>query len=342
MRTKTLAASIDRSAFLSVLAGATLGATLGATSKASANNVGLAALVERELARLPKPHGAAVVISQSGKRVATVSVNSTHVFLAGSAFKIFVLTEFLRKVEQGKLSLGQSLSIDESVLVPGSPALFPDGKNITLRGAIPARIAAKLMIDYSDDTATDMLLKLVGPNDVRSLIREAGLSSVKIPDSIKRFFAYSSGYPANFNPPLTLFTKGKEVPGVVQGPPRDTLNDVETTCGSLDDYLTFYQRVSAGSFFTKSTTLTLWRSLSLSTLNSRIVPLGSVAYTKGGSVDGNGATSAEFAAGRMYTGPEHVVDYAIATNWQTKQTDSEIEPTFVDVCATILQTAASA
>ena len=338
MITRALATSIDRSVFLSVLAGA----TLGTTSKASAANAGLVALVERELARLPKPHGAAVVISHSGERMTAVRVNSSHVFLAGSAFKIFVLTEFLRKVEKGELSLGQPVSIDESVLVPGSPALFPDGKNITLRGSIPARIAAQLMIDYSDDTATDMLLKLVGPNDVRSLIREAGLSSVKIPDSIKRFFAYSSGYPANFDPPLTLFTEGKEVPGVAQGPPRDTLNDVETTCGSLDDYLSFYQRVAVGSFFTKATTLTLWRSLSLSTLNGRIVPLGSVAYTKGGSVDGNGATSAEFAAGRMYTGPEHVVDYAIATNWRTKQTDSKIEPTFVDVCASILKAAAPA
>jgi hypothetical protein len=291
------------------------------------------------LANLPKPNGAAVVVDKSGKRHTYVRVNSGHVFLAGNAFKIFVLTEFLRAVERGRASLAQLLSIDESVLVPGSPALFPDGKNITLRGQIPARIATQLMIDYSDNTATDMMLKLVGPSNVRSLIFEAGLSTVKIPDSIKRFFAYSSGYPADFDPPLTLFTEGKEVPGIVQGPPRDTLNDVETTCGSLDDYLTFYQEADTGSFFRESTTLNLWRSLSLSSLNGRIVPLGSVAYTKGGSVDGNGATSALLAAGRMYTGPEHVATYAIATNWRTKQPVSEIEPTFVKVCATILSAA---
>jgi hypothetical protein len=330
--------TIERSVFLGALAGATLASVPRPGVKAP----DLTALIERELAKLPKPHGAAIVISRNGKPFADTRLDSSHVFLAGSAFKIFVLTTFLQMVERGKASLGQLLPIDESALVPGSPALFPDGKNVTLRGQLPARIVAQLMIDYSDNTATDMMLKLVGADNVRSLIANAGLASVKIPDSIKRFFAYSSGYPVNFDPPLTLFTEGKEVPGVVQGPARDTLNDVETTCGSLDDYLAFYRRAETGEFFRTTTTLTLWRTLTLSTLNGRIVPLGSVAYTKGGSVDGNGATSAVFAAGRMYTGPQHIVDYAFATNWHTKQPVNEIEPIFVDACARILRAASGA
>jgi hypothetical protein len=82
--------------------------------------------------------------------------------------------------------------------------------------------------------------------------------------------------------------------------------------------------------------------LTLSSLNARMVPLGSVAYTKGGSVDRNGATSALLAAGRMYTGTKHIVDYAIATNWRTKRPVSEIEPTFVDVSTRILNAASYA
>ncbi|HEY6326631.1 MAG TPA: serine hydrolase [Candidatus Cybelea sp.] len=329
---------IDRPTFLYALAGATLIPASRAGTAAS----GLGALIERELARLPGPHGAAVAISKNRSRTLAIRLNSSLVFLAGSAFKIFVLTRFLQMVERGEASLGQLLSVDESVLVPGSPALFPDGKTITLRGALPARIVAQLMIDYSDNTATDMMLKLVGPDSVRSLIAGAGLTSVKIPDSIRRFFTYSSGYPASFEPPLTVFTEGKEIPGIVQGPARDTLNDAETTCGSLDDYATFYRLADSSAFFRKAATLTLWRALTLSTLNARIVPLGSVAYTKGGSVDGNGATSALLAAGRMYTGPQHIVDYAIATNWHTKQPVSEIEPAFVEVCGKILKAASLA
>ena len=46
------------------------------------------------------------------------------------------------------------------------------------------------MIEHSDNTATDMLLKFVGPDNVRSLIATAQLKNTAIPDSLRSFFGY--------------------------------------------------------------------------------------------------------------------------------------------------------
>jgi beta-lactamase class A len=317
--------------------------TLGAAAAATAADGGagnLNATIADELSRLPSPHGIALSVSNAGRELFSLRVRAHNVYLAGSAFKIFVLTEFLRMVERGEASLDEMLPLDESVFVPGSQAFFPAGNKVTLRGAVPAQVAAHMMIYYSDNTATDMMLKRVGPHNVRSLLSANGFSTIKIPDSTKRYLSYINGFPASLDPPWTLLAQGKDVPGIVQGPARDTLNDVETTCGSLDDYISFYERVDRGEFFREPSTLDRWRAFSISSLNGRIIPLGSIGYTKGGSVDGNGATSALFAAGRMYTGVSHIVSFALASNWRSKTKLSDIEPTFVEVCSKIL-TAAS-
>ena len=103
----------------------------------------------------------------------------------GSAVKTFILAEYLRS----DLSETAVMNIDDSVRSISSPvfgdqtyggAPRPDQE---LDGDTLARSALEAMITHSDNTATDAVLAAVGADNVRELISDLGLTSVKIPES---------------------------------------------------------------------------------------------------------------------------------------------------------------
>ena len=51
------------------------------------------------------------------------------------------------------------------------------------------------MISHSDNTAADMLLKLVDADKVRQFLSQAGLKNSTLPDSTREFFGYIFGIP---------------------------------------------------------------------------------------------------------------------------------------------------
>jgi beta-lactamase class A len=107
----------------------------------------------------------------------------------GSAVKTFILAAYLREIEGGRLTLDQQLAIDDGVRSPSSPVFMK------LLGSTEGRSVLEAMIAHSDNTATDAALKAVGPDRVRGLIREAGLSATHIPDSTRRMVSYLAGAP---------------------------------------------------------------------------------------------------------------------------------------------------
>jgi beta-lactamase class A len=60
---------------------------------------------------------------------------------------------------------------------------------------VSERTALEAMILHSDNTGTDMSIKLVGPDNVRGFIASAGLTNTLIPDSTRVFFGYLLGAP---------------------------------------------------------------------------------------------------------------------------------------------------
>jgi beta-lactamase class A len=64
-----------------------------------------------------------------------------------------------------------------------------------LTGLISERTAAEAMIMHSDNTGTDMMIKMTGADYVRQLIAGLGLSHTQIPDSTRSFGAYLFGLP---------------------------------------------------------------------------------------------------------------------------------------------------
>ena len=88
---------------------------------------------------------------------------AAQLFVA-SAIKTFIVCQYLRDVEAGRLSEDEQLPVNDSVRNSDSAVL------LDLTGTTPARSILEAMITHSDNTATDIALLRVGPNRVRSFI----------------------------------------------------------------------------------------------------------------------------------------------------------------------------
>ena len=118
-----------------------------------------------------------------------------------SAYKTFVLGQYLRDVEAGRLSADEQVPIDDAVRMVGSPVF------LNLAGTTTARSMLEAMITHSDNTATDLATGKVGADRVRALIAQAGLQSIRIPDSTRRFLSYVLGAPAGDRASITEPTR---------------------------------------------------------------------------------------------------------------------------------------
>jgi beta-lactamase class A len=192
-----------------------------------------------------------------------------------SAIKTFIACQYLRDVETGQLSEDEQLSVDDSIRTSNSPVF------LNLTGTTQARSILDAMIAYSDNTATDIALLHVGPNQVRSLIATEGFRATLIPDSTRRFFSYNVGAPLGVDIGWAGVQKVLESQQLL-GPPRPPLNDEQTLASSANDLVSFYKRALAGEFFTEPTTLTEFKRIHL---NNTFFPDDTIGYAKGGSAD---------------------------------------------------------
>ena len=233
------------------------------------------------------------------------------VLFTASAYKTFVLAQYLREVEAGRLSEDEQVPIDDSVRMFSSPVFF------NLAGTTQARSVLDAMMAYSDNTATDLATGKAGADRVRALIAQAGLSSIRIPDSTRRFISYVLGAP----PGVDLGW-----PGVLQaaqnppGPFRPPLNDVITLAGSARDFVAWYEQALAGAFFSKRETLTEFKRIQAMSVQIPLaVPADTVAYAKGGEYAANfGSTlNAKSFAGQIVVGGSKPVPvtFCFIVNW---------------------------
>ncbi len=133
---------------------------------------------------------------------------------------------------------------------------------------------------HSDNIATDIATAKVGADPVRALIAQAGLPSIRIPDTTRRFASYLLGAPAGVD---------LGWPGIVQalqnppGPLRPPLNDVITLAGTARDFVSWYEQVLQGALFAEPETLTEFKRIqAMSEQIAKAVPPDTPAYAKGG------------------------------------------------------------
>lgn len=110
--------------------------------------------------------GAAFLDLESGLGT---SVNGDRPYPTASVFKVYVLAEFFRLVEAGELTLDERIELTAEMIVAGSGIL----KNMRPGMCLTVYDYAYLMMAYSDNTATDLVTRLVGLTRVRKNILEA-------------------------------------------------------------------------------------------------------------------------------------------------------------------------
>jgi len=94
-----------------------------------------------------------------------------------SLIKVAVLVEAYKQAEEGKVKLSDPVVLHDADKVPGSGILtdhFSDGVSMPLRDAV------RLMIVYSDNTATNLVLDKVGVANVNKRMAEFGFKETRI------------------------------------------------------------------------------------------------------------------------------------------------------------------
>jgi beta-lactamase class A len=196
----------------------------------------------------------------------------------GSAIKTFILAQFLRDVEAGRLSEESQLKIDDTVRSLGSPVF------LHLSGTTSARIVLEAMIAHSDNTATDVALAATGPAQVRALISRAGLKQTQVPHSTRRLFSYLAGAPEGAD--LGWEDMQRVANGGLAGTPRRPLNDSETMVSTAEEMVRWYQQALRGAFFEKPATFIEFKRIQgMAGVIAMVMPPDTVAYAKGGSID---------------------------------------------------------
>jgi beta-lactamase class A len=173
--------------------------------------------------------------------------------LIGSAFKTFIVAKCLQDVEEGRLSYGQLVDIDDRIRVNDSPVF------INLSGSVQLRSVLDAITAYSDNTAADAAMKLVGAERVRAFLAAAGLASTRIPDSVRILESYAAGAPLG----VDIGWEGVKalMQGILPGDPRPVINDQVTIISTMADMLTYYKSAMRGDLFTRASTTIGFRRL---------------------------------------------------------------------------------
>jgi beta-lactamase class A len=102
-----------------------------------------------------------------------LSINGNQVMSSASVIKLAIIVEVYRQALYGKLRMDQEVELLDKVKVPGSGVLrgLHGGLKLTIKDL------ATLMITVSDNTATNILIDIVGIDGVNNLLRSLGLKN---------------------------------------------------------------------------------------------------------------------------------------------------------------------
>lgn len=100
----------------------------------------------------------------------TPYIYNSKKFRSASMIKVFILATAMELVKDGNLSLDQPMTIDAHNKVGGAGILagYPTGTKLTMREVL------RIMIIHSDNTATNMMIDLLGMNTVNEYLQMKG------------------------------------------------------------------------------------------------------------------------------------------------------------------------
>lgn len=145
--------------------------------------------VHESVAAIAAPLGGTVgVAARNLASGAEVHIDAGELFPMASCFKIPVMVEVMRQVDAGLVRLDDRLTLTEADKSPGSTLIhLHEGLRPSVRDLL------YLMITLSDNTATDMLWRLVGLGSVNETMRRLGLESIDCFMPNREYFLIESG-----------------------------------------------------------------------------------------------------------------------------------------------------
>jgi len=123
-------------------------------------------------ARVDGVMGYAVLDLTSGDRFGRLE---REVFPTASTIKLAIVYELFKQVDEGRLRLDQTLTLDRRHAVGGSGVLAAMGTP-----TLSVRDYATLMVMLSDNTATNVLIDLAGMDNVTRRMAGLGLNATKL------------------------------------------------------------------------------------------------------------------------------------------------------------------
>jgi beta-lactamase class A len=106
-----------------------------------------------------------------------IGVDWDERFLAASSIKIPILIELFRKAKEGAINLEERVTVGDDVKVGGTGVLKEMGDGTA---TLALSDLASLMITVSDNTATNILIDVVGMEHVNSLMESMGLRTTRL------------------------------------------------------------------------------------------------------------------------------------------------------------------
>jgi beta-lactamase class A len=145
--------------------------------------------LEREVARLSKNSGGVVgataIHLETGRRV---SVNGTERFPMASTYKVPIAVQLLTRVDKGEVKLEQMIEIKPTDLHPGSGTLTDLFNKPGV--ALSVRNLLELMLLISDNSATDITLRLAGGAEaVTARMRSLSIEGINVSGSTAEMIA---------------------------------------------------------------------------------------------------------------------------------------------------------
>lgn len=131
------------------------------------------AAIARELASFPGSGGVAARNLDSGEEI---SVNAEAETATASTIKVPVLIELFRQVEAGNVDLQQRLVLTEEIRTQGSGIL----RELSAGVELSVLDHATLMIVVSDNTSTNMLIDLLGLEQINATTANLGFPRTRL------------------------------------------------------------------------------------------------------------------------------------------------------------------
>jgi len=108
-----------------------------------------------------------------------ITVNGDETFVMASTYKVAIATTLLNRVDKGEVQLTDLIDITQEMMVAGDNAIAQNFVHPGIKLSVANLIEP--MITESDNTATDICLKLAGgPEAVTKMMRSIGITELRV------------------------------------------------------------------------------------------------------------------------------------------------------------------